>query len=414
MSLYAFSDSMIAGCIRAGDSAKFGIDLINKREQIVTAVKARANDLLTPHPPHSNSTFRNRQCVVMHDYPTVIVIRCLTKFLARRFRVEMQSRDEIIRTVITTLADTTPFYVIKRDVSNFYETVDIRQLRTGLYLDQSISENAHYHLRAYFSRFCAADVGIPRGLGLSALIGEWALQDYDKRISRVNGVYRYFRFCDDILIFSVVAPELISGQIDTLPAGLHFNESKNQDFPVQKGSPARPFDFLGYSFRPAIETEKDRPRKISVEISDKAIRRMKSKVALAVAAYNEYGDFPLLFDRLRYLSGNYRVMRQGITHNKDAKYIKAGIHYSYKFCGTYEGTKKVDFDDKSLNKLDTFLHTVRKSKRNSLSRFFSNSLSAAQHKKLAGISFKAGFVAPIFIRYDDSRVAEVNSIWKSM
>lgn len=47
----------------------------------------------------------------------------------------------------------------------------------------------------------ALSTGLPRGLGISAVLSELYMKYFDLSIRRVGGVYYYARFVDDIIVF---------------------------------------------------------------------------------------------------------------------------------------------------------------------------------------------------------------------
>lgn len=47
----------------------------------------------------------------------------------------------------------------------------------------------------------ALSTGLPRGLGISAVLSELRMKYFDLSLRRVEGVYYYARFVDDIIVF---------------------------------------------------------------------------------------------------------------------------------------------------------------------------------------------------------------------
>src|SRR5690606_20203750 len=135
----------------------------------------------------------------------------------------------------------------------------------------------------------------------------------------------------------------IDAALKMLP-GMAFNKEKSReyDFAGDSGNPpnsSQPttarFEFLGYQFTAEQRVKRDRARKIWVSIADKKVRLMKTRVYLSLKSFIKDGDGDMLVDRLRVLTGNYRVNRRGVNAIHRSRYIYSGIYYNYWRCGEY-------------------------------------------------------------------------------
>jgi hypothetical protein len=128
----AFSKRAFASVIRAGDSSRYSLNLKSHRIQIIE--QALAQTTQGPRLQNFNRTrIRDRHYVSYSDYETILILRALSRYVRRRFRITLPNRDALVRGVIQSLADSTPFYILKRDVSSFYESIHVPAMRR-LYL----------------------------------------------------------------------------------------------------------------------------------------------------------------------------------------------------------------------------------------------------------------------------------------
>jgi Reverse transcriptase (RNA-dependent DNA polymerase) len=122
----------------------------------------------------------------------------------------------------------TPLYVIKRDVSDYFASVDHEILLKGLaqhidagdYLFQLVSERVcfEYHDESGAHR---AQIGIPFGCASACLFANVYLAELDRALERIPEI-EYFRYADDLLLFSrsrestIEANSVLSDQLSNL------------------------------------------------------------------------------------------------------------------------------------------------------------------------------------------------------
>src|SRR3546814_17595196 len=127
------------------------------------------------------------------------------------------------------------------------------------------------------------------------------MQQFDDAIRAIPGVYRYFRYSDDMLIFAYKNPDEVAEQINDalrkLP-GMSFNKEKSEvrhfaREPIEP-RPAVPstasFDFLGYKFTAEQRFHRERPREACQAIADKKNLIMKTPSSLSLKAFMKEGD----------------------------------------------------------------------------------------------------------------------------
>lgn len=419
-----FSARRLVRLVRSGDSRRFGLELEADGEAIIAQIAADAASRLVPLTAFITAKVKRKDCVAYNDYPENIVLRAVANYVARRFRVVATSRDRIIRGVIEAMFDQTPIYVIRRDLSSFYETVPLEPVRNRLLYDTAIPRSVRHYLREFYEHHCGASrMGLPRGVGLTTVLVELAMQPFDDAIRAIPGVYRYFRYSDDMLILTYKDPEEVKRSIDAalkrLP-GMVFNKEKSHEyaFAGETSNPpnAQPstasFDFLGYKFTAEQGINRDRQRKLWVSIADKKTRLMKTRVYLSLKTFLRDGDGNMLIDRLRVLSGNYRINRRGINAIRRSRYIYAGIYYNYWRCGEYANGIHQPAAPESLREIDRFLHGHMKTHGGKFRAAISR-LSLPQRRRLDSLSFERGFEGRRMVRVPFQRFSKLKAIWRN-
>lgn len=420
-----FSAKRLIRLVRSGDSRRFGLELEADGEEIIAQIAANAASRLIPLSAFITAKVKRKDCVAYNDYPENIVLRAVANYVARRFRVIATSRDRIIRGVIEAMFDQTPIYVIRRDLSSFYETVPLEPVRNRLLYDTAIPRSVRHYLREFYEHHCGAKiVGLPRGVGLTTVLVELAMQPFDDAIRAIPGVYRYFRYSDDMLILTYKDPSQVKDRIDDalkkLP-GMVFNKQKSHEYAFAGDTRTPPdpnlpttasFDFLGYQFTAEQRINRDRPRKLRVSIADKKTRLMKTRVYLSLKTFLKDGDGAMLVDRLRVLTGNYRINRRGINAIRRSRYIYAGIYYNYWRCGEYVNGLHAPSAPESLREVDRFLHGHMKTNGGEFKAALSG-LPLQKRRQLDGLSFERGFEGRRMVRVPFQRFSKLKAIWRN-
>lgn len=207
-------EQTFASVFRAGDSRKFGVDLANNRSSILDAAARVAQAGLAAYGPIHTTIVNGRSCNSIKDYSQTLILRVLAKFIAKRFRVELNNRDRAVQGVISALGESTPIYIVRRDIASFYETVPTKELIRKCLHDIFLTATLRHHLDCFFKTFSRNDQsGLPRGICVSPQLAELAMEDFDKQVKRLPGVYKYFRYSDDILILSYLPTQLIETKL---------------------------------------------------------------------------------------------------------------------------------------------------------------------------------------------------------
>lgn len=411
-----FSAQALKRAMRAGDSHRFDLDVRSDgpalSETIAEAVNNRTIDLSV----FTLGTARGKPCVTYPSYERTLVLRILAKYLARRFRITPPNRDRIVSGVVQAMLDGTPYTVIRRDVSRFYESIDADALRTKLVYDTSLPRVVRHLLLQYFNTHCSPEQpGLPRGVGLSGILAELAMDSFDRFVRGLPGVYRYFRYSDDIVIFCYDhSSDVVAKITDALPAGMQFHVKKRSETDFTSKDPlTKYFDYLGYRFLTRSGVSR-RARKIEVTIAPEKIARMKTKLILSLKRFMKDSNSDDLLDRLRVLTSNYQLRRQGVSHWGDRKRVRSGIYYNYRRCGIYDEKLFISKEPEELGMLDNFTHHLLKSRHSEFSERLRGRLQAHHLEQIDRQSFRLGFKSKRMVKLSSDRIARAREAWRNV
>lgn len=414
-----FSEKRFSRVVRVGDARRFNIDLKNNRAAVFATVLNEANSGTPMFVAPFRTIIKNRHCLSLKSYSNNLILRVIAKHLGHRFRAHPRTRDSLVKEIIETLGDATPIYIIRRDIQSFYETLSIDGVKNRLTYSTDLPARARMYLNAFFKTLCPDDRGLPRGIGVSAIIAEMAMQRTDRKIKEIPGVYKYFRYSDDILIFSYKHPNEVVPELNKIIAeiGLKFNRSKSDETVLdnfsKQESLRKNFEYLGYKFSVSSHCGSTKPRAVDVSISDRKINKVKSRLICSLKHFVKHGDPVLLEDRIRFLASNYYARRSGTTSVKTSIYVRSGIYYNYRYCGVYEGHRQNAAHCSELKELDAFYHFLLRGRSSAFRGHLAKPHLAVALLNLRNISFLKGFEHRMTVRFKPDRVQKIKEAWRN-
>ena len=342
MSRTLFLPDALESVVRAGDRRQFRL----AEQKLRPAIEAASAEMLAGKvdlDSYHVTPVRQRDCVSYASYDVHLLLRSITRHFRRRFRISSPSRDQVVRGLIEAVLDATPGHVVRRDIKSFYETLPTQRLQEKLAGDTATPPLIRDYMGKFFAAHCPTidHVGIPRGTPISPLLADIAMQDFDEVIRSAPGVFRYYRFADDIIALTTESAGELGELMETkLPQPMVFNNRKTRNVTLaakDKKSPPPPveFEYLGYRFGAEQTKEKRDSRIVRVSLSERKVTRLKSRIVLAIKNHANDADWELLYDRMRFLTSNHRLLRGRVTAAKDSPYIRAGLYYNYLACGSY-------------------------------------------------------------------------------
>ncbi|MBB5984776.1 antiviral reverse transcriptase Drt3a [Sphingobium lignivorans] len=414
-----FTSRSLRAEIRSTDGPDYGIefdqpldDYISEAEQIIAE----------PHSFLSNfNRFQvgPRQAVSYSNYSTVLALRILGTYLKRRYALQSDTRHTITRGIIQALSDSSEMNILRRDISSFYEHVPTEAVRDELLYRDVLPPRARRMLEAFFTAHCQDSVGLPRGLGLSAILSEYVLRPVDQSIRLIPGVYRYHRFVDDIILFTSGDAQNISSELEKLlPSPLKLNRSKSIDISLERPSGdidrREYFEYLGYRYTINLQHSREKPRKISVTIAKSKIDRIKTRLLLSAMAFSRGGRFDHFHARIRYLAGNYKFQKRRPLAGSGRSMVRSGIFYNYRYCGEYQGAARSTHPMSELRQLDWFLQNTVLGSRAEIGRKVLAKLNTRQLAALRKMSFAQGHSKIFATGFKSTDVKLIKQIWKNV
>lgn len=379
-----------------------------------------------------------------------LVLRKLNDNIKRIYKDEQANRRLIISQIITLLSETYPHWIIKTDISAFFESINRNRIIQKFKDDSILSYQSMHLLQKIFSNSSlATSAGLPRGMNISSSLSEIYMRKFDRWVRKYDGVYYYARFVDDIIIFShnkqdsIALLKDLNYQLEILTPGLKINESKTDLYEGKNlklldkitGNAAtkkKELEYLGYLFKKVDENlrlpdfkkftsieklrytidnftsvivnesinyiqfdninEKPKPI-LKVSIADKKIRKIKSRIIKAFLGFGKDKNFELLKKRIKFLTGNY-----SIKHSELGNDLRAGMYYNY----SNVNDLKVFYD------LNLFYKRAMYSKRNFGTKV---GLTILQKEELNKFCFVSGFEKKIYHSFTYLEMEEIIKCW---
>lgn len=336
--------------------------------------------------------------------------------MKRTFKIEMPGRHQIMTSIKPLLNMQMPIFIICTDINSFYESIPQDRLLNKVYDNSLLSFKSKSFVKQIFQAYesvkdinlTPAGVGVPRGIGISAMLSEVYMQDIDQKIrSRVEVIY-YARYVDDIfMIFtSLDGHNSLNDYYKNLQKefkriGL---ELKSIGDPKCKLITYRPdafkdiqFDYLGYK----LNLSKPSKELITVySLSDKKIDKLNEKINNAFKHFETLSKKDIkaarrdLLDSLDYITGNIRL-------SNSKKHAKAGLYYN---------TALLD----DLSELDQFTQLLHIHPISPNAGSFSNPAErqkfiTALQKRIDKIDFRQRWEERKMYKFSMARIAEISS-----
>lgn len=323
--------------------------------------------------------------------PTFFSLKQLQYNIHRLYKVKQENRHKIICQLRELLSDKFPKQIFRTDISSFYESIPWEKLWRRLRDDSLLtpaSKKIIWKILSEYSQLTMKNVGLPRGIGISAYLAELYMRDIDSAIREYPGVVYYARYVDDFFI--IYCPPPNSGISDfQIPfrnelhkLGLKINKNKTKTILVGSKDPD-PIEYLGYKF----EIKSD---KVILKMSDNKIKKYKKRLDLAFMAHEKQSlrsikkARALLERRVRFLTGNTRLV-----NNK--KNIVTGIFFSNPLLTNPDDLTYLD------DYLNTKIATLESSRlKNRISRY----------------SFVDGFRQRIYYKFSAQELSQIVEAWK--
>ncbi|SCC79258.1 antiviral reverse transcriptase Drt3a [Saliniramus fredricksonii] len=417
-----YAEKALEQNFRVGDSGRWKVDLGKDKNSIATSAAERA---ASDPPQIFIDSKRDKSGKVIYfagDIETDLILRATYRRLLKQYRVHLPNREDIVNGIIEATSEACPYRVTKCDVKSFYESLDAEPIVRKFLEDTRTDPNLKAVLRQTYIAASIARSVVPRGLAISTVIAEIALRDFDRVIRKTHGIHRYFRYADDIIIFSLPDVEILSIVEKELNAiGLQLNEKTETSvvrsiakWKEPKLPPVAKYSYLGYDFVADEKVSSDSSREFNISISATKLLKRKTRIFLSLHAFLKDGDARLLIDRLNYISTNQSVYKTRHSHGARKQKIRTGIHYNYARCGHYPASKNGRIRSKhnahELIAIDVVLRNILWGSQSEFAKAIS-SLPSHIQDDLRRISFAQGFKKRLMKRFTRQRMAEICKVW---
>lgn len=307
------------------------------------------------------------------DHVQLFAMKQLQSNLHKTFKVKQSNRHLIMTNIKLLLKTKRPFYIIRTDVSSFFESIPQAQLKQIVMDNTVLSHKSKVFVTAILNGYeveksklsddesegMNTGCGVPRGIGISSLLSEIYMRDLDNLIKKRPEVIFYARYVDDIFM---LLTELPQGQnIETYYDGLvkvfkdkgldlkSVDEDKCILFDCQKyEEDSFEITYLGYKL--TIENKKTesvwKSADIKYGMSANKLDRVRRRIDNAFMHFNKINKFDLhqarkdLVDSLKLITGNVKL-------HKSKSGIKTGLYYN---------SDLLD-DNNDLSSLNTYLYS---------------------------------------------------------
>jgi len=380
--------------------------------QSATGCFAPSNQLLTSFPLHGKIVYRLIQT------PDELVVRKLQMNLKQCSPAALEGRSQIVRNLRLLLEEGVPYRVYRLDIRSFFESFDRQHVLHLVNSLCTLSPQSKLLIAALFKRHAdLGGTGLPRGLALSAALSELLMRDFDRKVRWANDTFFFARYVDDIIIVTS-AREIVSDFLKNiqswLPCGLTLNHQKKSivdtagkvskvDAPCINRLLA--FNYLGYKFDVSNPTKlvarniSDGKlfRKVIVDITEKKIKKIKTRIIRSLMDFLKTGDWPLLKDRIVFLTQNFSVYNPKAGGKK-----VAGIYFSYPLA---------TLESPGLRNLDSFLRNAVLGKQGRIFARTSTLLTGKRRRELLGYSFVRGHTDRSFVHFSSQRISNIQKCW---
>lgn len=323
-----------------------------------------------------------------------LVLRKLYKNIKRIYGVEQSNRNQIVKQMVSLLREKSPKWIVRLDIRHFYESIDRDRLVARFQDDGRLNYQSICLLKKLFTHpVIHPEKGLPRGLSISSVMSELYMKYFDLEIRRMNGVFYYARFVDDIIVFCsskksqedvwIKIPEMLTNM------GLQLNESKSYKWNDQQEDIK--LIYLGYKFIPKGKNN------IEVTIAEKKVNVIKTRITKSFVRFAKDGEFSKLNNRIKFLTGNFTLYNPSTLLP-----IKVGIYFNYNMMN----------DKTPLYELDKYYQKLLHCRTGRLGTILATRMTADQRTNLAKYSFVFGFENHVNHFFTSAMLVDITKCWR--
>ena len=315
------------------------------------------------------------------------------------YKLTQSNRDDIISQIQVLLSEKSPYWILKLDVKSFYESINYSEIIEKIESDCRLNSQTIFFIKKIFESLPKENKGVPRGISVSAIFSELFMKDFDLKVKRMEGVYYYARFVDDIILFcnSSKSRDHVRQEIEKEleRKKMRLNETKVQNW---ESNSRKILTYLGYDFS-------HNKKEIITSIAEKKIKMIKTRIAKSFINYTKNKDYELLRDRIKFLTGNI------VLKKTDLESVYVGIYYNYKKINNEKKEKLDSEGKKKFDELDLFYHKFLNCRTGKVGSILNSNLAEWQKKILNKYSFKFGFESRTRHTFSYDNMKKIKRCW---
>lgn len=282
-----------------------------------------------------NST-KQKRVFYCNDLIMHLMLKKISNNLKRLYKLNTTSRNEISSQVLRILETSSSYNIIKIDILSFYESISFSDVIKKLEEDRLLSQESINLLIGLKNELNNTYnmTGLPRGLSISPFLSEIYIRRFDEKVTMMPNIYYFSRYVDDIIIITFddvhYASNIINNELKLL--GLNINKkSQLLQIPEISFSTINRYKieltYLGYKYQ-IINHGFEGRRIVNVLLSDKKVKKIKSKIMHTFLDYQFNKDNNLLLERIAMLAGNYPIYSSMANKLIHSEKLKSGVFYS--------------------------------------------------------------------------------------
>lgn len=348
---------------------------------------------------HFNLTFNEEFCTNAHPSGSIeylcqdLLIRKLSVNILRSYRLKPTNRKLVISQIKQLLDTETHLCIIRKDVRHFFESVDPNIVLLNMRKDGRVTLQTIQLCDMLMQ--CAAKLGVrgvPIGLSISSALSELLMHRFDYTFTKLPDTLLYSRYVDDIIMISTrncdieAVQKLVDESLCAI--GLEENEDKRCTLTCEDWNKGVEFEYLGYSF---VRNGK----RVKISISEKKLKKIKTRITLAFKDFVKTGDERMLFDRMQFLSCVSCVSSSSLN------LVRVGLPANY----------SATTDSDSFKIIDIYYMNILHCKNGSFGHDLQTKLSALYKDKLNRISFVHCYEHRIRRKFSVTRIHDLNRCW---
>jgi len=404
----AFDEIGIGAQIRQSDFREFR-QILSKttKDQIVVSAVAKAATSFGGHCGFRYELHGSRTICCVDSYTTLLVLRKIANNLRVLTPSDPSERSRIVKVLLLALKAEPSYRIYRFDIRRFFDSLDVPDVLSRIE-GGSISQRTRELLSHVLSEYSAAGhQGIPTGLGISAVLSELAMKRFDEHVRSLGNVIYFARFVDDIIIVTSGKENPLDFEADIvrkLPKGAKFGVAKLNRVLIPKVDHGSAdvlgrFEYLGYSFtvRDVIVDKNKSARAVEVELCNRSLNRVRTRIAKAFRQFKRDGQFDDLYMRILYLTSNYRLFDPLVNRKR-----LAGVHHNHPYLSFHRNN--------SLQRLDLALRAFIFSSP-SIRGTSDITLTTQQKQELMKRSFVRGHKNKEYFSFSIKSLARIKRCW---